>query len=1150
MTLPRKIDFPLPRIDEMLDSLATGKIFSTFDLNSGYWQIAMDEMSKEVTAFTCSEGHYEFTKMPFGLTNAPATFQRAMQRMLCGLLMAMCFIDDVIAFSPEFWQHLYDVLVLLLVFKKANVKISGKKCQLFKAFVHFLGHIVSAHGIATDPEKLVSIQDAAAPTTEKELRSFLGLTGYYRRFVSNYSVIAAPLYALLQKREDNATIPELWTEVHTEAYDKLKAALVSPPILAYPDINKPFYLYTDASMDGMGSILMQKDESGDAKVIAYASRTYRDSEKNYHMPNKECLSVVSAFKHFRQYLLGAQTYLMTDCASLVPLLTSKSLKNQIPEGQIFRWMLALQQYTFEILFLPGKDMPADALSRAPLVPKEPTAEGEGVDEYDPITFASLAAYVREYDEQAPAVDFNVVTTRAAAKKIYDMIEEIDPELNEMEEPHESTGVAEENTANLPMEREDPPSTEPLTADSSEEPLGETETSETEQSTEVSTDSPRGGDDIAPDDNSVAIAPDTMEVDEEPQAEGPDAVSTEPPPTTPSVTEELTAVEPSEESPVPQDAFPDTPVIHHPTAPPPVRRRRRLPEPEAVPRKAIKISQEGLREILDFPLPWKSEELKEAQRIDAMLGPMVLYQETETINPRWSTMVRNWIARTKDQYYLNKGLLYHWVEQKQLGGEVKYQFQVCIPHPFRLPLLEMFHDTAWGAHQPFDTMVQKLQLRYYWPTMMADARHFVESCTPCAVYKKGENLTVPLKPIRAVSPFYMIAMDVLTPNPETPTSRNNKHILVIQDYFTKWVVAIPIPDQTSHTVLRSFIDHWFSVHGIPRVILTDNGPCFTAKEFQNVIGRLGIEHRFAAPYHQQTNGMVERWNRTLLVMLRPMMMRHVHNWDSYLQLACFAYRTTPHASTGISPFEMLYGRQAVFPADALFNNSDRHYAGSSDSYLAMLVRKMEDTWKKAQKQLTEAQRMYKEQHDKKAKVRDFQPGTLVLRYDPKRLNTKFIPSKFHPHFDFLYRVEKDLGPNLLVNKVLPPFVKTRMPKNHCKQFKGRIRDYADYYEGITQPVAEWTADVLFPRTQSQQTDTSHDPDDDVDYEENSVCPICEIDYEHTSAQSWIYCDKCKLWFHFECVDLNEAPDTQRWYCPTCVPLVGVADRRNRTQDESQ
>ena len=269
----------------------------------------------------------------------------------------------------------------------------------------------SAEGIATDPRKLLVVQEAKAPTCEKELRSFLGLTGYYRRYCPHYSVIAAPLYALLQKRDDGLTIPELWTSVHTDAYDKLKLALVSPPTLAFPNIALAFFLYTDASMDGMGNILMQRDSRGQPRVIAYGSRTYRDSEKNYDMPNKECLSVVNAFKQYRQYLLGCMTYLMTDCSSLVSLLTTKSIKNQVPEGQIFRWMLALQQYTFEVLYLPGKLMPADALSRAPIVQGPPTPEIEGESEYDPITFNEVSVWIEEFNEDDPLVEVDVVQTR-------------------------------------------------------------------------------------------------------------------------------------------------------------------------------------------------------------------------------------------------------------------------------------------------------------------------------------------------------------------------------------------------------------------------------------------------------------------------------------------------------------------------------------------------------------------------------------------------------------------------------------------------------------------------------------------------------------------------------------------------------------------
>ena len=329
----------------------------------------MEEESFEVTAFTVAEGHYEFVKMPFGLTNAPATFQRGMQMILAYLnyKICLCFLDDVIIFSATFWQHLYDIICVLTALKCAGVKLSGKKCEFFMRCINFLGHVISAQGIATQPSKIDAIRNMKTPTNEKELRSFLGLTGYYRKYCDHYAVIAAPLYALLQKRKPGETFASLWGSRQDKALELLKQRLTSPPILAFPDINKDFRLFTDASMDGIGNVLTQMDDAGEERVISYGSRTYTDPEKNYHMPNKECLSVVHAFRSYRQYLLGAKTLLITDCSCLIPLLTSKILRSVVPEGQIFRWMLALQEYDYEVIHLAGKKVPhADALSRLPI----------------------------------------------------------------------------------------------------------------------------------------------------------------------------------------------------------------------------------------------------------------------------------------------------------------------------------------------------------------------------------------------------------------------------------------------------------------------------------------------------------------------------------------------------------------------------------------------------------------------------------------------------------------------------------------------------------------------------------------------------------------------------------------------------------------
>ena len=541
------------------------------------------------------------------------------------------------------------------------------------------------------------------------------------------------------------------------------------------------------------------------------------------------------------------------------------------------------------------------------------------------------------------------------------------------------------------------------------------------------------------------------------------------------------------------------------------------------------------ELLNFATPWQAEDLRKAQETDAAFGPLAEYKQTGVVNIQWSTLLKNWIPSHHEDYFLHNGLLYHVALRKRPRGKAVYQIQMCIPQPFRLLLLEQFHCTPWGAHQPMDAMLAKMELKYFWPSMVTDTKIFCETCVPCQAYKSGPNKRIPLKPIRAISPFYMLGMDVLTPSPAAVTRSGNKHILVVQDYFTKWVVAIPIPDQTASTIIRKCVDYVFADFGIPRIILTDNGPCFTANQFMATMKELGIDHRYAAPYHQQTNGMVERWNRTLMLMLRTLLQSHADNWDEYLQMAVFAYRTTPHRSTGFTPFELVQGRDPVFPKDALFSATEKVYSDNDYTYVRKLITQMKEVWSQASKNLDEAQEKYKKQYDKRAHVRAFEKGCLVLRAAPEMINSKHVPSKFHAYFDHLFRVVDMNESNLKLERVLPP--KTTAvwtPKQHCKIFHGTVRDYADMQEGITIPPAEWTHLTLFPKkTRKQQTDDrapqrrAAEEDDD-----NAICPVCDVDYESTKIKPWIQCDRCFHWFHFACVGLEVEPKESKWYCDPC------------------
>ena len=244
--------FPLPRIDDTFDCLGGAKFFSTLDLASGYWQIEMDPVDKQKTAFSTPCGHYEFNRKPFGLSNAPATFQRLMQLVLQDLTweQALPYLDDVTVLSGSFDAQLVQLRQVFERFCSAGLTLKPTKCHFCKPNVHFLGHIVSGEGLAADPAKVAAVRDFPAPSNVTELKGFLGLSSYYRRFIHDDSTIAAPLNRLQERAKRWS-----WTEDCATAFLKLKSCLTNAPTLTFPCLSESFILFTDASATGLGAVL-------------------------------------------------------------------------------------------------------------------------------------------------------------------------------------------------------------------------------------------------------------------------------------------------------------------------------------------------------------------------------------------------------------------------------------------------------------------------------------------------------------------------------------------------------------------------------------------------------------------------------------------------------------------------------------------------------------------------------------------------------------------------------------------------------------------------------------------------------------------------------------------------------------------------------
>jgi hypothetical protein len=312
-----KNKYPLPRIDDLFDQLKGAEYFSKVDLRSGYHQLKIRKSDIPKTAFVTRYGQYEFTMMSFGLTNVPAYFMNLMNKVFMEELdkFVVVFIDNILVYSKSVEEHEQHLRVVLGKLRAHKLYAKFSKCEFWLEKISFLGHILTAEGVVVDPRKVETVSNWKQPTNVSEIRSFLGLAGYYRRFIEGFSKIARPMTELL-KKENKFN----WTESCEKSFQELKRRLTTAPVLTLPDIQRDFVVYCDASRQGLGCVLMQ-----DGKVVAYASRQLKSHEQNYPTHDLEFAAVVHALKIWRHYLIGNKCEIYTDHKSLKYIFTQPDL---------------------------------------------------------------------------------------------------------------------------------------------------------------------------------------------------------------------------------------------------------------------------------------------------------------------------------------------------------------------------------------------------------------------------------------------------------------------------------------------------------------------------------------------------------------------------------------------------------------------------------------------------------------------------------------------------------------------------------------------------------------------------------------------------------------------------------------------------------
>nr|CAH7712901.1 unnamed protein product [Callosobruchus chinensis] len=347
-----------PKPEELLSRLGRGSIMSTVDMTSSYWQIPIKRDQRRYTGFVHNGLTYYFKVLPFGLSTAVSSFIRGLTIILGSEVepFTLMYVDDLLIISDNCEQHLEHLKVILEKFRGANLTIKLRKSAFAREKVSFLGHIVSPTGIAIDPQRIANIQQFPRPRNIRELRGFLGLTSYCRRFCENFSDLTLPLLSLLKK-----SVKWEWRENQEVAFRRLKEVFCSVSIVAHPDFSKEFIIQCDSSGFALGGCLYQSDDKGDKSIIAFTSRTLHGSELSYTVTEKELLALVHCLRTWRVFILGYRVRVLTDHKSITFLLSTR-MRN----ARLTRWVLFIQEYDLYIEHIPGnQNVIADWLSRNP-----------------------------------------------------------------------------------------------------------------------------------------------------------------------------------------------------------------------------------------------------------------------------------------------------------------------------------------------------------------------------------------------------------------------------------------------------------------------------------------------------------------------------------------------------------------------------------------------------------------------------------------------------------------------------------------------------------------------------------------------------------------------------------------------------------------
>ena len=806
--------YPLPIPRTAFQVLNNARYYSSLDLASGYWQVEVDKKDIPKTAFNTRKGTFAYLRMPMGLKGAPSAFQRFMTEIFADLLYqgVLVFIDDILIYSEKWEQHLELVDEVLKRLSQHNLQAKVGKCHFGAKEVKYLGSVISYKCRKPDPDKVKAIRELQAPKTKEDIRSVLGLVGFYREFIRDFSGLTKPLQELMKK-----DVKFVWGEEQQRAFETMKESISENSCLEFPEPNWSYELHTDASLEGIGAVLFQKDPAGKLHTIEFASKSLSNAQRKQAIPVLECYAIVWALKKFRCYVHGVHVDIYTDHYGLQYMKKKKD-----PPAQIQRWWWDIADYDFDIYYKQGKNI-ADPLSR--LMPQNELDEDDSKDM-----------------ELLNAIDQDV-------RKHTRVVEILERRTGNLRREY----LVRWNNVRGPLTWE----------------------------------------------SRYAIRNHAMvdRFDKDWDA------------------------------------------------------KEKQREEEKLREKRLEMSQESVTRA-QLEDPWCKEIRK------ALAG-----EET-------TVYARNDAAQCVEV----DGRLYHKDNRRR---STDGQLQLVVPKEFQRKLVEEIHGGVLGGHFGLNRTLDAVRRHYWWHGMKDDIEEIIKGCPECNARNPvgGEKRRLLHPEERVGRPWQRVGIDYTD---MTLSQEGYSKILVIIDHATKFVIAKATKDGSAETAAKILFEELICKYGAPEELWSDRGKSFIGQVVGYLAELFNIKQKFTSGYHRQTNGLTERFNRTITAELAKAVNSDKNDWPTWLQAKVFVYNTTEQKSTGYAPFELLHTFYPRTPMDnelAAPPENMRQKDWAEDMHKKAIA--MREDALRRQKAAAEGQKRY---YDKGLEPERFEVGDLVRVFD--------------------------------------------------------------------------------------------------------------------------------------------------------------------------